>query len=145
MPRVVNVPPLRERGDDVLLLARHFLAATASEARVAGRTLTGAAAQALLAWVWPGNVSELRDLCVLLALSGRHGPVGLGELPATIAGAMGQAGAGEQSLDAAERAHIARVLQRTGGNKSRAAEILGIDRKTLRDKLRTDEPGPGGD
>ncbi len=140
---VVHVPPLRERGDDVLRLARHFLAGTAAEAHVAPRTLGDAAERALLGWVWPGNVGELRELCVRLALAGGDAPVGLGELPLPLTGATAGTGAGAQSLEAAEREHIARVLQRTGGNKSRAAEILGIDRKTLREKLRTGDAGAG--
>ncbi len=133
---VVDVPPLRERGEDVLLLARHFLAEVALGAGVPVRAPGEACAQALLAYSWPGNVRELRELCARLACSGRQGPVGVGELPAAIAGELGRAGERQLSLDAAEREHVARVLQRTGGNKSRAAELLGIDRKTLREKLR---------
>jgi DNA-binding NtrC family response regulator len=141
LAHVVAVPPLRDRGDDVVLLARHFLAHTAGEARIKVRVIGEAAAQALLAWAWPGNVSELRDLCVLLALSDRTGPIAVGELPGPIAGALGGGAPADPSLDAAERAHIAQVLRRTGGNKSRAAELLGIDRKTLREKLRGGSPG----
>ena len=133
---MVAIPPLRDRGDDVMLLARHFLARTALDARLAVRPVGEACERALMAWSWPGNVRELRDLAVSLALSGRAGPVATGELPH----AMGAEGGdpGGVSLEAAERAHVTLVLRRTGGNKSRAAEILGIDRKTLREKLRDD-------
>jgi len=95
-----------------------------------------ACAQALLAYAWPGNVRELRELCARLAASGRSGPVGVAELPAAVAGELARPGSPDLSLAASEREHIERVLQRTGGNKSRAAELLGIDRKTLREKLR---------
>ena len=142
---VVTIPPLRERGDDVVLLARRFLAEAASDAGVPARGLAETAGLALRAHAWPGNVRELRDLAIRLARSGRSGAIEAGELPAAIAGALGRGAAGDLTLDTAEREHIARVLRECGGNKSRAAEILGIDRKTLRDRLRETKRPPGGD
>jgi DNA-binding NtrC family response regulator len=140
---VVTIPPLRERGEDVVLLARRFLAEAASDAGVPARALAETAELALRAHPWPGNVRELRDLGIRLARSGRSGAVEARELPAAIAGALGRGTAGDLTLATAEREHIARVLRECGGNKSRAAEILGIDRKTLRDRLR-ETKGPAG-
>jgi two-component system response regulator HydG len=145
---VVAIPPLRERGEDVVLLARRFLAEAASDAGVPARALAETAELALRGHAWPGNLRELRDLAVRLACSGRSGAIETGELPSAIAGALGRGTAGDLTLQTVEREHIARVLRECGGNKSRASEILGIDRKTLRDKLReTDGPAgadPGG-
>jgi two-component system, NtrC family, response regulator HydG len=138
---VVAIPPLRERGEDVVLLARRFLAEGAPDAGVPARALAETAELALRGHAWPGNVRELRDLAVRLARSGRSGAVEAGELPPAIARALGRGTAGDLTLQTAEREHIARVLRECAGNKSRAAEILGIDRKTLRDKLKeTDRP-----
>jgi DNA-binding NtrC family response regulator len=141
-PLAVAIPPLRERGEDVVLLARRFLAEAASAAGLAARTLSPAAEQALRAYAWPGNVRELRVLATRLALAGRSGPVVAGELPATMAQPPGSESGADLTLAAAEREHILRVLRQTGGNKSRAAELLGIDRKTLRDKLREGPAAP---
>jgi two-component system, NtrC family, response regulator HydG len=132
----VAIPPLRERGEDVVLLARRFLAETAADAGVPARGLEGTVEVALRAHAWPGNVRELRELAARLARSGRAGPVEAGELPAEMLGALERTTGADLTLAAAERAHVARVLRECGGNKSRAAELLGIDRKTLREKLR---------
>ena len=145
---VLAIPPLRERGEDVVLLARRFLADAASDAGVPARALAETAELALRAHPWPGNVRELRDLAIRLARSGEGGTVQAGELPAAMTGTLGRATAGDLTLATAEREHITRVLRESGGNKSRAAGILGIDRKTLRDRLRETKPpsreGPGG-
>ncbi|MFN8176810.1 MAG: response regulator [bacterium] len=132
----VTIPPLRERGDDVVLLANRFLAESASSAGTPARTLTEAVEQAFRVYPWPGNVRELRELAAQLMLAGRSGPIVPSELPAWIAGASGRDVAADLSLAAVEAEHIARALRRTSGNKTRAAEILGIDRKTLLSKLR---------
>lgn len=136
----VTIPPLRERGEDVVLLARRFLADAAADAGAPARGLTETAELALRAHAWPGNVRELHDLAVRLACPERTGPVEAVELPATVTGALGRAADADLTLEAAEREHIARVLRECGGNKSRAAQVLGIDRKTLREKLRGAEP-----
>lgn len=142
---VAAIPPLRERGDDVVLLARRFLAEAASDAGTPARGLSENAELALRAHAWPGNVRELRDLAVRLAYSGGSGAVEVGELPVAVSAALGRGAAGDLTLLAAEREHVARVLRECGGNKSRAAEILGIDRKTLRDKLRETKAPAGRD
>jgi DNA-binding NtrC family response regulator len=129
---VVAIPPLRERGEDVVLLARRFLAETAADAGLPARGLAEDTGLALRAHAWPGNVRELRELAARLARSGGPGAVEPAELPAEIAGRLGRGAAGDLTLHAC------------GGNKSRAAELLGIDRKTLRDRLREPKGAPGG-
>ena len=141
---VAEIPPLRERGEDIVLLARRFLAEAASDAGVPARAMAETTELALRAHPWPGNVRELRGLTSRLARSGRSGAIEPGELPAAIAGALGRGAAGDLTLAKAEREHIVRVLREHGGNKSRAAEVLGIDRKTLRDRLREPKRPAGG-
>jgi two-component system, NtrC family, response regulator AtoC len=142
----IQVPPLRERGDDVMELARHFLARSASAIRTepgapppAAPQLTPEAEQLLRAHHWPGNVRELENslsAAIALAVSGR---IGVHELPARL---KAQAARGSTpppvepaSLEEVERRHIEIVLRATGWNKALAARKLGIDRATLYRKL----------
>jgi DNA-binding NtrC family response regulator len=129
----IAVPPLRERPADVPLLAHHFLA---TYARATGKLIDGfapAAMARLQAHRWPGNVRELEH-AVERAVALASSPVILADdLPAEV----GTAPAGAPELPAAmtleelKHWYVNRVLQDTGGNKARAAEVLGIDRKTL--------------
>ena len=127
----VVLPPLRDRQGDVRLLTAHF-------AQVPQRAAVGfseEALQALDAYAWPGNVAELKE--AVLSLSGaRDGrtPVGLRDLPEVVRAHFAPSG---RSLEEIEGEHILRVLARVGGNKSRASEILGINRKTLGEKLKS--------
>jgi DNA-binding NtrC family response regulator len=137
----IRVPPLRARGDDVLLLARHFLAL---EARRAGREdLTGfseEALEALRAHDWPGNVRELQN-AVARAVALGEGPIlGREDLPEGIRGGGVPGGTvielpAEVSLAEAERVLILRALEEHGGDKREAAERLGISLATLYRKL----------
>jgi DNA-binding NtrC family response regulator len=127
----VHVPALRERAADIPLLVEHF---------AGGLTVTAAAMARLTAHPWPGNVRELRNT-LERAITLRTGDaIEPGDLPpAMVAGAREgilSVGADQQlPLRDVERAYILMVLDQTGGNKSRAAEILGLDRKTLYRKL----------
>jgi DNA-binding NtrC family response regulator len=144
----VRVPPLRERGDDVLLLARHFAAQYGRELRKRPATLTEEAAAALSAHRWPGNVRELENAieraCILAdspALEARD----LGLPAATPEASDAAAGldlsgtlseAVERAARAVERRKIADALRAHGGNKTRAAEDLGVSYKTLLTKIK---------
>jgi len=140
----IEVPPLRERGDDVLLLARHFLAKFALEAKREPPTLTEAAVEALRNWPWPGNVRELENVIRRLVVLGDDEAFDLPDLPAPMRFSAPRGGTVMRSLAEVEAEHIRSVLAAVGGNKTRAAEILGIDRKTLREKLKALETaGPG--
>jgi two-component system, NtrC family, response regulator AtoC len=132
----IHLPPLRERGWDVIELARYFLE-LASEGGPAC-TLTAEAERLLLAYHWPGNVRELENCinaAVALASGGR---VGLEELPTGIRSrrpAHGPILVDPVSLQDVERRHIEVVLRAVGWNKAKAARKLGIDRATLYRKL----------
>jgi two-component system response regulator PilR (NtrC family)/two-component system response regulator HydG len=138
----VALPPLRQRGDDVVELANHFLARAA--ARVGGpvQRLDAAARRQLVAYPWPGNVRELENaLERAMALSDRE-LLGPEDLPVQLRRgdqrrelALQEALDRQLTLDELERAYIERVLLAEGGNKTRAAARLGLDRKTLYRKL----------
>ena len=127
----LRIPPLRERGDDILRLVDHLGHAAAARAGVAPPRFTEAARQALLAYGWPGNVRELRNVVeMLLAMGGAGGLIDAGDLPAEIReGAAPVAGATD--LKAVEEAAIRAAVEACGGNLSRAARRLGIARSTL--------------
>ncbi len=140
----VEVPPLRDRGDDILLLTDHFLDEVAAREGRAPPRLTEEVARRLTAYAWPGNVRELHN-CVerCVALAG-DGPLALAHLPEEVRqAAPSPAGAASEPevvkalapLADVERRHILRVLEAVEGNKSQAARVLGIDRKTLHARL----------
>ncbi len=132
----IDVPPLRERRSDIPLLARHFLAAAV---RASGNRvwLEPEAERALESHDWPGNVRQLENLIRRLVAMSPPGPLTGERVRAALEQGMA-AGAGEdrsEELEEVERRQILRVLEQTGGNKTRAAAILGIQRRTLYKKL----------
>ena len=143
----VAMPPLRERGRDVLLLAGHFLRTFGREFRKPVRSLSAAAEEALLAYAWPGNVRELRNVierAVLLAEHAVLGPEdfdslrgsGLGAAPAPAAATGGvQLPPDGLRLDDLERDLIVLALERTHGNQTRAAALLGLHRDQIRYRM----------
>jgi DNA-binding NtrC family response regulator len=135
-PGVIALPPLRERGDDVLILASRFAARSARERRKAEPRFTDAALDALQAYPWPGNVRELEALVRRLVAASENGVVDAPDLPPHVRGVAARGCAVERTLAEVEAEHIRRVMEHVGGNKSRAAKVLGIDRKTLREKVR---------
>ncbi len=130
----IHVPPLRERREDVPLLAAHFLASFSSRGR-ARAALTPAAAAALAAQDWPGNVRELENTLERLLASSRGGTIDVADLPAALrsrpASLEQPLFADLPSLDELEKRYLRHVLVQVKGNRSRAAEVLGIDRRTL--------------
>jgi len=135
----LELPPLRERGQDILLLARHFIAHHAARYGRPAPALSADAEQALLAHAWPGNVRELRNLleqAVLLAQGSTLGveDLGLRDEPAAPASG-GAAPLAGRTLPAMEREALAQALARNGWNVSRAARELGISRDTLRYRI----------
>lgn len=135
----IVVPPLRERGDDVLLLARHFAVLTARRYGLPVPRLTPAAEAAICAYHWPGNVRELKHVlerAVLLSGGAALGPdvvAGLGTA-APVAPAPGLDPS--MTLDAAELTLIRQALARCKGNVSRAARELGVTRMALRYRIK---------
>ncbi|MDH5627907.1 MAG: sigma 54-interacting transcriptional regulator, partial [Candidatus Krumholzibacteria bacterium] len=122
------LPPLRTRGDDIVLLAQHFLAAAA---RTLAKRLDGFSPEALAAiqrYSWPGNVRELRGAIDHAALASVAAVIARTDLPAEVL-----AGAPAEPGD--DRSRLVNALQRAGGNRSRAAALLGISRATLYRRL----------
>jgi DNA-binding NtrC family response regulator len=134
----VEIAPLRDRPEDIEALAEQLLG-EASQGRV--HDLDQAARRALLAYGWPGNVRELRNAMQRAATLATGDVVTLADLPPRVREGEGitsliQRAAQQQlPLEAVERAYVLDVLKRADGNKTRAAEILGLDRKTLYRKL----------
>lgn len=134
--RVVEivVPPLRERPDDIGPLAEYFLTKAGRELHRERAVLTSDALRALRAYDWPGNVRELEHTLTRSLLLAPGGAVSADLLALGIAPPAGAATGHEamdESLGAAERAHLARVLARCGGNKRKAARVLRISRSRL--------------
>jgi DNA-binding NtrC family response regulator len=131
---VIALPPLRERADDSILLAEHFVVSLAGRIGRDYPEFTTRALRAIRSYPWPGNVEELRAAVTGAALRSGGGPIDLKDFPMPFRDALG--GKSERSLAEAETDHILRVLAHAGGHRGRAAEILCIDRKTLREKLK---------
>ena len=134
----IDVPPLRARGEDVLLLAQHFLTTLAARTGKPVRGMSTAVAERLLAYDWPGNVRELRNCIERAVAMTSHDQLVPEDLPSRVRehedGAVALAeGETERLLPLAqvERHHVLRVLERMHGNKARAARVLGLSRKTL--------------
>jgi DNA-binding NtrC family response regulator len=132
----VDLPPLRERGDDILELAGQFLAQFARESGREPPRFTRRALAALRRHSWPGNVRELANLVQRLVVMTEGPEIDAADLPSLLRFAVSQGRAAARTLAEAEADHVLAVLASTGGNRTRAAEILGIDRKTLGQKLR---------
>jgi NtrC-family two-component system response regulator AlgB len=128
----IAVPPLRERPEDVLRLARAFLAFFDRAAKRRAQTLSPDAERALAGYAWPGNVRELRNAMERCAILWPADAVEPAALPERIAGAAhaGPRVGDDVTIDALEREHVARVLARAA-TLEEAARILGIDESTL--------------
>jgi DNA-binding NtrC family response regulator len=142
----IRLPPLRERRDDILPLARSFLARSAARYGRHGLRLAPSAERALLAWRWPGNVRELGHLMERAALLAEQDLVG----DSALAFGPGAAAASTpdidgMTIDQAEAHLVRRALERHGGNLQHAADALGITRQTLYRRLEKHglrEPSP---
>lgn len=138
----VDLPPLRARGNDILLLAQHFLK---TQAQNTGRPVLGissGAAEKLLAYAWPGNVRELQNCLERAVALTRYQDIAVEDLPERVRAYRSSelviATDNPQELvpmEEIERRYILRVLDSVGGSRGRAAKILGYDRKTLYRKL----------
>jgi len=136
----LHLPPLRDRREDIPLLADAFLRRMATERGEPPKRLGPDALEALLAYDWPGNVRELENALERASTLSKGDAIGAAVLPARVTERRAptlvtERAAANPTLDVVERAYITWVLQREGGNKTRAAEVLGIDPSTLYRKL----------
>jgi two-component system response regulator HydG len=136
----LHLPTLRQRADDIPLLAEHFLARIADLRREEHKILLPETLEALVSYTWPGNVRELENAlerAVILTPGNEISPSSLPERVTTRKSEplVAERTPANPTLEAVERAYIIWVLQSEGGNKSRAAEALGIDPSTLYRKL----------
>ena len=146
----IALPPLRSRGSDILLLAKDFIEGFAAES---GKKVSGLAepvAARLLFYHWPGNVRELRNCMERAVALARFDRITVDDLPEKIRDyksshiiVAGTDPAELVSMEEVERRYILRVLEAAGGNKTTAARILGLDRRTLYRKLERYGPGDG--
>jgi two-component system response regulator HydG len=138
----VELPPLRARGADVLLLAKHYLEHFAAQSQKDVRSLDPEAAEKLSSYAWPGNVRELANCMERAVALTRGEAVTIADLPEKIRNYRTShvlVAATDPSelvpLEEVEKRYILRVLEAVGGNKTLAAQVLGLDRKTLYRKL----------
>ncbi|HET7668779.1 MAG TPA: sigma 54-interacting transcriptional regulator, partial [Burkholderiales bacterium] len=155
----LRLPALRERREDIPMLARHFLAKSARELGVDGKRLTEAALQFFAAQEWPGNVRQLENVCHWVTVMAPGQVVDVADLPPEVRGetpsaaaaesdwrrqlerevasrlARGETGIADSLTRDFEAALIAKALQHTGGRRIEAATLLGIGRNTLTRKV----------
>jgi DNA-binding NtrC family response regulator len=137
----IRMPPLRERREDIPLLVDAFLKKCAEAGRKAVKGLAESALALLMDYPWPGNVRELENVIERAVTLARGERVMPEDLPPAIHGARGDRKVVDDAADRTlpledvEKEYILRILDKTGGNKYQAAQLLGIDRKTLYRKL----------
>jgi transcriptional regulator with PAS, ATPase and Fis domain len=150
---VIRIPPLRERKDEILPLARHYVTHFAAEFGRGLMSLTPAAEVLLVNHRWPGNIRELRNVIERAVMSAQGQEIGGGEIelfssslsssgfPAVVHGsnpppALALPDAARAAAEEVERQRIVHVLRTVGGSRSRAARTLGVSRSTLYEKLK---------
>ena len=155
----LEVPPLRSRGSDTLHLAHHFLKQFAERSGKPTLELSERAAERLMAYEWPGNVRELENCIEHAVALARFDQVTVEDLPEKLRGYLAGsfvATANDPTeivtMEELEKRYLLRVFKLVGNNKSRAAEVLGIDRRTMYRKLEryaaldgTEAPAPDGE
>jgi DNA-binding NtrC family response regulator len=132
----ITMPPLRERENDIYQLASHFLKKFSEELGQPQPRFTDKVLKILKGYSWPGNIRELENLIQNLVVMSEGDVIDVPDLPANFRFSLAPNGMTNRPLEEVEVEHIRNVLASVGGNKTRAAEILGINRKTLREKLR---------
>jgi len=131
----IEIPPLREREDDVILLANYFLEKFSKDLGDHKPEFSQQALHVLKNYDWPGNVRELENLVQRLVVMSDDDEITVPDLLPQMRFSMQRESGVNRTLAAVETEHIRNVLASVGGNKTMAAQILGIDRKTLRTKL----------
>jgi two-component system response regulator AtoC len=129
----INIPPLRDRREDILPLAEHFVKKYAEENKKDIRNLSPEVIEFMLNYSWPGNVRELENMIEHGAILSKTNVVTMAELPSDI---IFPVASEEKTIEAVTRKHVLSVLEETRGNVTQAANILGIQRMTLYNKLK---------
>jgi len=140
----IYLPPLRERPEDIPLLVKYFIDHFNREFKKNTRGVTHAAMQALMEYPWPGNIRELRNLIERVMILENKEMIDLSDLPREIHAEEAHQPVeqafilppGGVVLEDVERSLLEQALQRTGGNQTRAAKLLGLSRDTLRYRLK---------
>jgi len=132
----IHIPPLRERDNDVLLLINHFHRKFTKDLERPIPFFSDEALRQLMAYQWPGNVRELENLVQKLVLFSEGEKIELADLPPLMKTSFKTTKRLDRSLAEYEAEYIGEVLDSVNGNKTKAAAILQIDRKTLREKLK---------
>lgn len=133
----IALPPLRARGNDLLLLAQHFIIQVATQTKREVIGMTPEAAGQLLRYDWPGNVRELANVMERAVALTNQDHIGVTDLPERLVRSTGTHSIVDDdpsqfvTLEAVEKQYILRVLECVGGNRTEAARILGLDRTTL--------------
>jgi transcriptional regulator with PAS, ATPase and Fis domain len=136
----IQLPPLRERKEDIPLLVQHFINKFSQDLKKNISGVSEGALKIFLNYSWPGNVRELENVIQRAMTLSQHEVILPEDLPATVIQTpdkklVEKALEENFTLDQLEKEYIKKVLIEAGGNKSKAAEILGLDRKTLYRKL----------
>lgn len=126
---ILQIPPLRERKEDIPLLAEHIIKSSSS---FKNKKLSKNALEILSEYSWPGNVRELQNIIQRALFLSKNNTIGPDDLPLDLTAGHNNSG---MRLEDVEREHILRVFREVNGQKRRAAEMLGIDPKTLYRKL----------
>ena len=135
----ITLPPLRERGDDILLFIQHFATQFANEHDRPIPRFSEKALQVIRNYNWPGNVRELENVIQRFVVMTDNEFIEVSDLPSLMRFSALRSTGFDRTLAEVEAEYIRNVLASVKGNKTKAAEILGIDRKTLREKLKKQE------
>ena len=135
----IEIPPLRGRENDVLLLAHQFAQKFAEEMGITAPRFSDKALEALKNYYWPGNVRELENVIQHLSIMNEGAEIDVSDLPSGMRFSSNSRMGFIRTLKEVEYEYIQNVLDSVNGNKTQAAQVLGIDRKTLREKLSKSE------
>lgn len=136
----ITLPPLRERGDDIQMLIQHFLFKYARELSRGIPEFSPDALKSLRNYYWPGNIRELENMIQRLVVMTDSDKIDVSDLPSHLRFTVSREAGFNRTLAEVEAEYIKNVLATVHGNKTKAAEILGIDRKTLREKIKNITP-----
>lgn len=132
----VDIPPLRERDKDILLLVKHFALKYAKDSGKPVPQFSDGVLEIFKSYYWPGNIRELENIIQRLVIMGESDVIDVPDLPSLMRFSALKGTGLNRTLAAVEAEHMLNVLTSVDNNKTKAAEILGINRKTLREKLK---------